>query len=104
MCAVFALGFASCKNATEYHDAAEWKIVCAKCTARISVKCGPAVTHKGKDDKAVYYLLTGKLVKGTGCEGIAHGKFCKPGSSVTVTITGKVEDGKFTATKIVAKK
>ena len=104
MCAVFALGFASCKNAAEYHDAAVWKIVCAKCTARISVKCGPAVTYKGKDDKAVYYLLTGKLVKGKGCEGIAHGKFCKPCSGVTVTITGKVEDGKFTATKIVAKK
>ena len=80
------------------------KIVCAKCTARISVKCGPAVTYKGKDDKAVYYLLTGKLVKGRGCEGITHGKFCKPGSGVTVTITGKVADGKFTATKIVAKK
>ena len=85
-------------------ETAEWKIVCAKCTARISASCNAAVTHKGKDGKAVSYLLAGKLVKGKGCEGIAHGKICKPGSGVTVTITGKVEDGKFIATKIVAKK
>ena len=45
-----------------------------------------------------------KLVKGKGCEGIGHGTICKPGSSVAATVTGKVEDGKFNATKIVAKK
>ncbi len=43
-------------------------------------------------------------MKGKGCEGIAHGKFCKPGSGVAVAITGKIEDGKFTATKLVVKK
>jgi hypothetical protein len=83
----------------------EGKIVCGKCTAKIKgAGCSAAVTVKGKDGKAVSYLLAGKLVKGKGCEGIAHGKICKPGSGVTVTITGKVEDGKFIATKIVAKK
>ena len=83
----------------------EGKIVCAKCTAKIKgAGCSAAITYKGKDGKAVSYLLTGKLVKGKGCEGIAHGKICKPGSGVTASITGKVEDGKFNATKIVAKK
>ena len=83
----------------------EGKIVCGKCTAKIKgAGCSAAVTVKGKDGKAVSYLLAGKLVKGKGCEGIAHGKICKPGSGVAVTITGKVADGKFTATKIVAKK
>ena len=81
------------------------KIVCAKCTAKIKgAGCSAAFTYKGKDGKEVSYLLAGKLVKGKGCEGIKHGTICKPGSSVTASVTGKVEDGKFTATKIVAKK
>ena len=83
----------------------EGKIVCGKCTAKIpGAKCSAAVTYKGKDGKAVTYLLSGKLVKGNSCQGVKHGQICKPGSGVTVTITGKVEDGKFTATKIVVKK
>ena len=83
----------------------EGKVVCAKCTAKIEgAGCSPAFIFKGKDGKEQTLLLAGKVVKGKGCEGIAHGKFCKPGSGVTVTITGKVADGKFTATKIVAKK
>ena len=81
------------------------KIVCGKCTAKIEgAGCSAAVTYKGKDGKAVSYLLAGKLVKGKGCEGITHKKICPPGSGVTVTITGKVEKGKFAATKIVLKK
>ena len=87
----------------------EGKIVCGKCTAAIKgAGCGAAITYKGKDGKAVSYLLAGKLVKGKGkkqvVEGITHKKICPPGSSVTVSITGKVEDGKFIATKIVPKK
>ena len=81
------------------------KIVCGKCTAKIKgAGCSAAFTFKGKDGKEQSYLLAGKLVKGKGCEGIENGKFCKPGSGITVAITGKIEDGKFTATKIVAKK
>ena len=87
----------------------EAKFVCGKCTAKIKgAGCSAAITYKGKDGKTVSYLLAGKLVKGKGkkqvVEGITHKKICPPGSGVTVTITGKVEDGKFTATKIVAKK
>ena len=83
----------------------EGKIVCARCTAKIKgAGCSAAVTVKGKDGKAVSYLLAGKLVKGKGCEGVKHPQICKKGSGVTVTITGKVEDGKFAATKIVVKK
>ena len=83
----------------------EGKIVCGKCTAAIKgAGCSPAFVFKGKDGKEQTLLLAGTVVKGRGCEGIAHGKICKPGSGVTVTITGKVADGKFTATKIVAKK
>ena len=87
----------------------EGKVVCARCTAKIEgAGCSAAITYKGKDGKAVSYLLAGKLVKGKGkkqvVEGITHKKICPPGSGVTVTITGKVEDGKFIATKIVAKK
>jgi len=81
------------------------KIVCAKCTGKIKgAGCSAAFTFKGKDGKAVTYVLSGKLVKGKGCEGIAHGKICKPGSGVDVSVTGKVVKGKFDATKIVAKK
>jgi len=87
------------------HHSVKAKIVCGKCTAKIKgAGCSAAITYKGKDGKAVSYLLTGKLVKGKGCEGIAHGKICKPGSGVSASVTGKVEDGKFNATKIVAKK
>ena len=83
----------------------EGKIVCAKCTAKIKgAGCSAAVTYKGKDGKEHSYLLVGKLVKGKGCEGIKHGTICKPGSGVAASVTGKVEDGKFNATKIVAKK
>ena len=87
----------------------EGKIVCASCTAKIKgAGCSAAITYKGKDGKAVSYLLAGKLVKGKGkkqvVEGITHKKICPPGSGVTVTITGKVEKGKFAATKIVLKK
>ena len=83
----------------------EAKIVCGKCTAKIAgAGCSAAVTLKGKDGKEVSYLLSGKLVKGKGCEGIGHGTICKPGSSVAATVSGKVEDGKFNASKIVAKK
>ena len=83
----------------------EGKIVCGKCTAKIKgAGCSAAFTYKSKDGKEHSYLLVGKLVKGKGCQGIAHGKFCKPGSGVAVAITGKIEDGKFTATKLVVKK
>jgi len=83
----------------------EGKIVCGKCTAKIKgAGCSAAFTYKGKDGKQVSYLLSGKLVKGKGCGDIKHGTICKPGSGVTASVTGKVEDGKFNATKIVAKK
>lgn len=87
------------------HHSVKAKIVCGKCTAKIKgAGCSAAITYKGKDGKEVSYLLSGKLVKGKGCEGISHGTICKPGSSVAATVTGKVVDGKFNAEKIVAKK
>jgi len=87
------------------HHSVQAKIVCGKCTAKIKgAGCSAAITYKGKDGKEVSYLLSGKLVKGKGCEGISHGTICKPGSSVAATVTGKVVDGKFNAEKIVAKK
>jgi hypothetical protein len=83
----------------------EGKIVCAKCTAKIEgAGCSPAFIFKGKDGKEQTLLLAGTVVKGRGCEGIAHGKFCAKGKSVAVAITGKIADGKFTGTKLVVKK
>ena len=83
----------------------EGKVVCAKCTAAIEgAGCSPAFVFKGKDGKEQTLLLAGKVVKGKGCEGISHGKFCAKGKSVAVAITGKVTDGKFTGTKLVVKK
>ena len=83
----------------------EGKIVCGRCTAKIEgAKCSAAVTYKGKDGKEQTLLLAGKLVKGKGCEGIPHGKFCSPKKSVAVTITGTIKDGKFVGTKLVVKK
>ena len=99
-----ALGF-SASVALAGEKPIEGKIVCGMCTAGIKgAKCSAAVTYKGKDGKAVSYLLSGKLVKGKGCQGVKHGQICKKGAGVAVTITGKVEDGKFAATKIVVKK
>ena len=74
-------------------------------TAKIEgAGCSPAFIFKGKDGKEQTLLLAGTVVKGRGCEGIAHGKFCAKGKSVAVAITGKIADGKFTGTKLVVKK
>jgi hypothetical protein len=100
-----AFAFTAFIALADHHKPVEAKIVCGKCTAKIAgAGCSAAVTMKGKDGKEVSYLLSGKLVKGKGCEGIGHGTICKPGSSVAAHVTGKVEGGKFNATKIVAKK
>ena len=81
------------------------KIVFAKCTAKIKgAGCSAAFTYKGKDGNEHTFVLAGKLVKNKGCGDIKHGSICKPGSSVAASVTGKVEDGKFNAVKIVAKK
>ena len=101
---VLALGF-SVSVALAGENPIKGQLACAKCTAKIKgAGCSPAFIFKGKDGKTLTLLIKGKAVKGKGCGDIAHGKFCKPGTKLDVTLTGVIKEGTIVASKCEQKK